>query len=208
MSENQDMMSVTVSIPKSRHAEFFRNFAEWLEVSQLPPEASSEVSTEVSTEASGQVGDDTKNPWVYPGDDWQLPAGGVLSQVDNDVRVARKLLDKLSEKALRIFKHMMWHPGSGYTSHELAKVAGLDSSNAVAGALSWPGKHTYKLGKKLPFKWRRDEETGQAIYSMDDEVAQIFRWAEHPEKSLEEFSDMIAKALKEHDDDDGGGGGG
>lgn len=188
------MMNVTVSIPKSRYADFFRNFANWLEGDLSP--------SEIPQKALRHVGDRTREPWVYPGDDWRLPPGGVLSKVDNDVRVARKLLDKLSDTALQIFRQLMWHPGTGHSSHELAKKAGLPSSNAVAGALSWPGKHAYAMGKNLPFKWRRDEATGQAIYFMEDDTAQIFRWAEHPEKSLEEFNAMITKALAEHDDGD------
>ena len=104
-----------------------------------------------------------------------MPEGGVLSSQDNDVIRARDVMAKMTDTGRAIFRRLMWRPTEHHTAEDLAEHAGLSGVNAVAGALSWPGKYCYRMGKELPFKWARTQD-GETTYWMEAETAQIFRW--------------------------------
>lgn len=173
-----DPISVTVTVPSHRHAEFHTFYGAWLTGDLI---------------LKSELEEETDEPPPRDLDEWRLPKH-ILQDHDNDIDLAREILAKFSDAAKSIFSVLSHQPTVKISGWDLAKKAGLKNTHAMAGALSWPGKHCYAAGKKLPFEWEKDPD-GHTTYWMEKDVAQLFRWAVMSRKSLEETAKEFAAAL-------------
>lgn len=77
---------------------------------------------------------------------------------------------KLKPAAQRIFTFLATHPGQRFSGTELAEAARIvKGPAAVAGTLSWPGKHAYRMGLGFPLEWETEEQK----YWMSTPVAKL-----------------------------------
>jgi hypothetical protein len=172
-----DLMSVSVTIPKFRQADFHRFFAAWLDDQVFLRDDLTE----------------TEGPPPMKLRSWSMPEF-VLQREDNDVDVARELLSKFSYPAKRVFTLLSMRPGLEMSAEQICKETGITSSNALAGVLSWPGKYCYSAGKELPFQWSKAPD-GATVYVMSADVAKIFRWAAMSRSRLEETAEIFKGAM-------------
>lgn len=137
---------IEVKVPSDRVAQFYEMYGRWL------------------------AGAD-ESPILPNPDPDSLTA---WSEADEDLAAA--YWAKLSSTAKAIFGLLMDTPGRKFTGDEIAAELGIDKGSfGVAGAMAWPGRHAYALGRKLPVEWQADHEVIAGGYWMVPEVATLFR---------------------------------
>lgn len=152
------MVNVSVLVPEERISEFYAVHAAWLatpdpEASLEAPEASGGVSGEgEATQATG----------------WNLPYW-----TGEDEALAREVWGKLSEPAKRLVSALIDSPNRQFDGDELAAIADIPhGKQGVAGALGWPGRHCFKVGRRWFWLW--GYPNGNAVYWVEPDVAAVF----------------------------------
>ena len=92
---------------------------------------------------------------------------------ENDGELAAGVWNKMSDPAKRIFAKLIDNPGSKIQWKILARTAELENGMyGVAGALAWPGRHSYEVLKEFPVEYEATPDG--ALYWMEPSVAAAF----------------------------------
>jgi len=141
------MIGVTVLVPEDRVADFYEMFGRWL---------------------GGAEGMNIREEDPRELVQW--------SNSGEDVALARTVWGKLSPRAQAVFKFLMEAPGQRFTAEELADTLDIPNGKyGVAGALAWPGRHSYAVGRWLPVRYEKGPVGDGALYWMEPEVGALFR---------------------------------
>lgn len=139
---------IEVKVPSSRVPEFYEMYGRWL--------------------AAAPVGLSDTEPDADRSSSW----------TSSDEELATTYWAKLTPTARAIFKVMMAEPGRRFPGDEIAAEIGQSKGSfGVAGALAWPGRHAYAMGRSLPFEWEPDSDERRGGYWMSPDVADLFRRA-------------------------------
>lgn len=149
------MIDVTVKVPEARVGEFYTWFGAWL---SGPPE---KASPPPRKDDSG----DNHQPWT-----------------DSDYELAAAVWGKLTDTAKRLFSTLIDEPERRFSGDELAEMLNIPNGrHGVAGVLAWPGRHSFKVDRKWPWRWEYPEEGAPVVYSFDPMIAALFRKAREGE---------------------------
>lgn len=154
MDSDQGFVTVSVTIPKERLGELYRQVAA--------------LNEDGSSPAGPLVAAMPVRPWG-PGDT-EL-AERLYGMVSEN---ARRILDEL----------MALGDAGSIGGAELASNAGIkNGAYGVAGSLSSVGKAATKVGRELPYRTVPNAAGGPGIYGMEDRVSSLFRAAQHGRES-------------------------
>lgn len=149
------MIDITVKVPEARVGEFYTWFGSWL---SGPPEKASPAPRE---DDSG----DNHQPWT-----------------DSDYELAAAVWRKLTDTAKRLFSTLIDEPERRFSGDELAEMLNIaNGRHGVAGVLAWPGRHSFRVDRKWPWRWEYPEEGAPVVYSFDPMIAALFRKARESE---------------------------
>src|SRR4051812_18638732 len=124
------MVNAPVMVPEERLADFYAMYAAWLEGSIRVAGGYLEVSQRPS-EVSGPVSSSDLPHWTAA-----------------DGELARQVWSKLSQPAKRLVSILVDSPTEPVGGDELAERAGIpNGKQGVAGALGWPGRYCYAVGR-------------------------------------------------------------
>lgn len=96
-----------------------------------------------------------------------------------DVREAVQVYRKLSPTARKLFDLLMDDPERKFSGDDIAEALNLpNGKHAVAGTLAWPGRHSYKVGRRMPIEWQEPSSEGDvSLYWMSMDCASLFQVA-------------------------------
>jgi len=100
------------------------------------------------------------------------PAMVIEPWAADDLDRAETVWRKMSKSARALFSLLMENPGARISGEQIAQDLNIaNGRSGVAGVLAWPGRYSYKVGRKFPIKW----ESGD--YWMTPEIADLFKQA-------------------------------
>lgn len=154
------MIDVTVKVPENRVGEFYTMFGNWLNASLAPPPPPPPPPPPSETERVDDSGDNHQ-PWS-----------------ESDIELAMEVWGKLTERAKRLFSTLIDEPDRRFTGDELAEMLDIPQGRrAVAGALAWPGRHSFKVDRTWPWRFDYAYEGAPVEYWFTPENAALFRKA-------------------------------
>lgn len=156
------MTDITVPVPDERTAEFYQFFGLWLAGSlSLHPLATKGATGLAKPSESSEPSEFEPKPWA---------------NTEEDVADATELWKKLTPRARGLFGMLMDNPGVEFTGQQIADALNIPhGAYGVAGALGYPGRYVYAMGRPLPSSWREDSETLESFYSMSGDTADLFK---------------------------------
>jgi hypothetical protein len=101
---------------------------------------------------------------------------------EDDQVLANHVWARLSPVARKLFE-TLWSAHTRTSASELAKRLGLGNEFVVAGALAWPGRHSYAVGRKLPVAW--EENSDGSFYWMEQVPGELFKTAKKISDNLD-----------------------
>lgn len=112
---------------------------------------------------------------VEPGSAGLEDAADQAAWARSDEDLAAAVWGKLSDRAKQLFSTLIDNPGRKFSGDELAEMLAIpNGKHGVAGVLAWPGRHSVKAGRRLPWSWEYPEEYGPAVYWFEPEIAELF----------------------------------
>ena len=149
------MQEVTVAMPVERVPEFYQMFGQWLA-----------HNTGVGVDTTHLTPDQANRDIWHP----------------KDGHAATIVWSKLSISAKLIFRRLMESPGEKVSARELAEIAEIDAGrNGVAGALAWPARHCYAVGREFPIRFEESGDTSS--YWIFNTPAQLFHEADEDDRA-------------------------
>jgi hypothetical protein len=153
------MVNVPVMVPEERLSDFYAMYAAWLNGSGHT-EAKDLEGSQNASKPPEVVSSTELPPWTA---------------ADGDL--VRQVWSKLSRPAKRLVSVLVDSPDEHLGGDELAERAGISNGRqGVAGALTWPARHCYAVGREVFWSWDGSDDAA-AGYWLTPEVAELFRAA-------------------------------
>ena len=95
-----------------------------------------------------------------------------------DEEIARKMYAACAKWAQSVLDYLCDRPGQPILGEEIAQALGMPAGNkSVAGSLSSAGIQCTKVHRHMPYKFEYAEGATAGLYTMPDEIAQMFHQA-------------------------------
>lgn len=157
------MGDITVPVPDERTAEFYQFFGLWLAGALNVPGSTSGGHRDLAEGVVTSLSQAELEPW---------------GDTEQDLEDAVTLWRKYSKNARAMFGLLMDNPDKEFTGAQIAEAVNIpNGAYGVAGVLAWPGRHGWRVGRKLPTEWRDDPESSQSYYRMPAQTAELFKAA-------------------------------